>query len=155
MQCLNKAFGVFTSHECLTDEDGLRTCLKYAFSIFNFVNATFTNGDDALWNPRDETAGNLKVCGEAGEIAIIDADDPWIELHDTFEFGFLVDFKETVEPGLICRIVEILNFVILQGTDDNEDGTGSSLGSFKNLDGMDHEVLPEAWNRSMVIVDEV
>jgi MazG family protein len=108
-----------------------------------------------LWKLGNDVLGDGKVGSEAGQVAVVNADDARTDIEGTEDLGFLVHLKDAVEAGKIGCPEKIVHFGIGKGTDNDEDTGGTGLSRFQYLEGMDKEVLAERGRGVIAVAEEV
>lgn len=114
----------------------------------------FADGDRVAREERDEAFAEGEVGREAGEIAVVDADDFRAVGDGAVEFGFVMDFKQRVEARGGGGGVKRFDFVVGERANDDQNGAGAGLAGLEHLDRMHHEILAQTGEGGRVAVEE-
>lgn len=98
----------------------------------------------------NERLGQAEIGAEDREVTVIHADDARAVIQGAAEFVLAMDLKERVESRRVGGGEKSGDLGVVQGTHDDQDGTGSGFHGLENLDRVDHEILPQAgqgWGR--------
>ena len=80
---------------------------------------------------------------EVVQIAVVDADEGRVELQGAIKFGGIMDLDKDIKVILACAGSEFCHLGIGQCSDDEQDAVGADGGGFKDLPGIDGEVLAQ------------
>ena len=80
---------------------------------------------------------------EVVQVAVVDADERRIELQGTIEFGGIMNLDENIEVILAGAGREFCHLGIGQCSNDEQDAVGADGSGFKDLPGIDGEVLAQ------------
>jgi len=87
--------------------------------------------------------GCIQADVEVVQVAVVDADERSIELQGTIEFGSIMDLDENIEVILAGAGREFCHLGIGQCSNDEQDAVGADSSGFKDLPGIDGEVLAQ------------
>ena len=91
-------------HQRLADQEAARPDGSEPVEIFRIVNAAFADDETVRRHQRRQLLGGVKIDLQGLQVAVVDADQPAIEIKRAVQLGAVVHFDQNVEAELARRL---------------------------------------------------
>ena len=135
--------GIRGPHQGLTDEEGVNAAGTQLADVLGTEDAALGNRDPVGGQAILQVQRGVEADVEVVQVAVVDADEGRVEPQGAVEFGGIMDLDKDIKVILACAGSEFRHLGIGQCGDDEQDAVGTNGGGFKDLPGVDGEVLAQ------------
>ena len=154
-QCPQSGSGVGGVHQQRADQEGIESGVAQLDQLDRFPDARLRHQHESglpLQQP-GEFEGRVQIHVEGSQVPVVDPDDAGSALHRRLQFEGIVDFHQSVELEVLSGPNQFPEPFRREARGDQETGGRAVRPRFRQLIGIEDEVLPQQGQPRLLLRD--